>query len=82
MSEFFQTELAKDLDMGPVEPGRRLFRVDLGGGRALIIGAEVEVDPGGMADIRRQVATDLEVCQGIERAAAMMRPRIQRGAVA
>lgn len=75
MSQFFDCELCRDLNLGPVEPGKRLFRIEMGDGRALIIGAELEVDDGGMSDLRRQIPTDREVCEGVEYAAEMMRGR-------
>ena len=79
MSAFFDTELCKDLDLGPVEPGKRLFRIEMGDGRALIIGAELEVDGGGMSDLRRQIPGDRDVCEGIEYAAEMMKGKFLRG---
>lgn len=81
MSAFFDTELCKDLDLGPVEPGKRLFRIEMGDGRALILGAELEVDDGGMSDLRRQVPTDREVCEGVEYASRLMagNPKFLRG---
>lgn len=79
MSEFFEAELAKDLTGVAPEPGRRLFRLELGSGRSLILGAEVEVDPGGVADIRREIPGDGDICAGVERAAAMIRGENLRG---
>lgn len=78
MSAFFDCELCR-WSMTPVEPGKRLFRIEMGDGRALIIGAELEVDDGGMSDLRRQIPTDREVCEGVEFAAEMMKGRFLRG---
>lgn len=79
MIEIFDKELAGTLNFEPGEPGRRLFRVDLGDGRSLILGAEVEVDPGGLHDFRREIPSDADVVLGLRCAAAMTREPALRG---
>jgi hypothetical protein len=79
VSEIFDKELAKGFNLESPEPGRRLFRIDLGGGRSLILGAEVEVDPGGFKDIRREIPGDADVVLGLRYASALTREPALRG---
>lgn len=66
MNKLSDCELAKEL-----VPGKRVFRIELEPGKALMIGAELEVDPGGMADFQRAAAGDAEIVAGIARAYAL-----------
>jgi hypothetical protein len=72
VKRFMDLELAKGLNMAPPEPGRRLFRVPMGGGISMVCGFELEVDPGGRADLWREIPDDVSIRAALQRAAVLV----------
>ncbi len=52
--------------------GKRLFRVEVGDKRAVVIGFEAEVDPGGLRDFRHEAATDVDIAAVLRRAVVLL----------
>ena len=65
MNKLSDCELWKEME------GRRVFRIELGGGTSLMVGVELEVDPGGISDLRRERAGDVAIMAGLSRAYAL-----------